>query len=444
MTAPRFLPYGRQQIDEADIAAVADVLRGDWLTTGPKIVELETALAQRLQAAEAVSCSSGTAALHLACLAAGLGPGDTAIVPSITFLATANAVRMTGAEVVFADVARDTGLMEPSHLAEAWSRAEAAGRRVKAVLVVDLAGQCPDLETIAAIARSRDAIVIEDACHALGSQYRDRRGAWRPVGSGRFSHMTVFSFHPVKAIAAGEGGAVTTNDPRLARRMRDLRSHGMTRDPAQFTQEDLAFDSEGVANPWYYEMSELGWNYRLSDIHAALALSQLDRLDDFVATRRRLVERYDAELVSLRNSLAPIAHKQGCIAAWHLYPVLIDFSRLALDRASVMARLREQAIGTMVHYIPVHQQPYYRERYGTLVLPGAESYYARTLSLPLFVGMTDADIDRVVAALTAVIEGARDIPAAVTRLRGPVGNTRPASERMPHPALGKVMKVGMK
>lgn len=440
-----FLPYGRQQIDETDVAAVAEVLRGDWLTTGPKVDALERALAERLQAAHAVVCSSGTSALHLACLAAGLGPGDTAIVPSMTFLATANAVRMTGAEVVFADVASATGLMEPSHLTEAWSRVEATGRRVKAILIVDLAGQCPDLETIAAVARGRDAIIIEDACHALGSLYRDRRGTSRAIGSGRLSHMTVFSFHPVKAVAAGEGGAVTTNDAGLAQRMRDLRSHGMTRDPTRFAQAELAFDAEGLANPWYYEMAEIGWNYRLSDIHAALALSQLARLDDFVAARRHLVDLYDAQLVPLRNVLAPIPHKQGCTAAWHLYPVLIDFPRIGLDRAAVMAQLRDAGIGTMVHYIPVHQQPYYRERYGSLVLPGAEAYYARTLSLPLFVGMTESDITRVVTALTAVIDSTARTPRSVTRLRGSSVNTRPpAMDHVAYSAPSKVMKVGMK
>lgn len=440
-----FLPYGRQHIDEADIAAVAEVLRGDWLTTGPKVDALERALAERLEAAQTVVCSSGTAALHLACLAAGLGPGDTAIVPSMTFLASANAVRMTGAEVLFADVARDTGLMEPSHLAEALTRADTAGRRVKAILVVDLAGQCPDLETIAAVARGREAIVIEDACHALGSRYESRGGQSRPVGAGHFSHLTVFSFHPVKAIAAGEGGAVATNDARLAQRMRDLRSHGMTRDATRFQQPELAFDAEGLPNPWYYEMAELGWNYRLSDIHAALALSQLTRLDEFIAARRLLVDRYEASLGPLRGLLSPIPHKKGCTAAWHLYPVLIDFDRAELDRAAVVARLREQGIGTMVHYIPVHQQPYYRTRYGMLVLPGAEAYYARTLSLPLFVGMTEEDVTRVVAALTSVFDRNTLASRPVTRLRGPSGGSRPGlAPSVPYTTSSKVMKVGSK
>ena len=414
-----FLPYGRQQIDESDIAAVAEVLRGDWLTTGPTIEALECALAERVQAGHAVACSSGTSALHLACLAAGLGPGDAAIVPSITFLATANAVRMTGAEVVFADVDGDTGLMEPSHVEDAWSRAEAAGRKVKAILVVDLAGQCPDVETIAAMARGRGVTIIEDGCHALGSTYRDRQGAIRAIGSGQFAAMTVFSFHPVKAIAAGEGGAVTTNDAGLAQRMRDLRSHGMTRDPTRFEDSGQAFD-----------------------IHAALALNQLARLDGFIAARRRLVETYQARLNPLRDLASSIPHKQNCVAAWHLFPVLIDFHGLGLDRGSVMSRLRAAGIGTMVHYIPVHQQPYYRKRYGTLALPGAESYYSRTLSLPLFVAMTENVIIVVVAALEDALAGDRKAPVRVTNLRDPGRSA--VLDRKLYSAPSKVMKVGMK
>ena len=437
-----FLPYGRQQIDESDIAAVAEVLRGDWLTTGPTIEALECALAERVQAGHAVACSSGTSALHLACLAAGLGPGDAAIVPSITFLATANAVRMTGAEVVFADVDGDTGLMEPSHVEDAWSRAEAAGRKVKAILVVDLAGQCPDVETIAAMARGRGVTIIEDACHALGSTYRDRQGAIRAIGSGQFAAMTVFSFHPVKVIAAGEGGAVTTNDAGLAQRMRDLRSHGMTRDPTRFEDSGQAFDRQGLPNPWYYEMGELGWNYRLSDIHAALALNQLARLDGFIAARRRLVETYQARLNPLRDLASSIPHKQNCVAAWHLFPVLIDFHGLGLDRGIVMSRLRAAGIGTMVHYIPVHQQPYYRKRYGALALPGAESYYSRTLSLPLFVAMTENDIIDVVAALEDALAGDRKAPVRVTNLRD--SGRSAVLDRKLYSAPSKVMKVGMK
>ncbi len=440
-----FLPYGRQMVDESDVAAVAAVLRSDWLTTGPQIDALEAALAATTGGSHAVACSSGTAGLHLACVVAGLGPGDAAIVPSITFVATANAVRMTGAAVVFADVSGDTGLMEPSHLAEAWSRAEQAGLRVRAVLPVDLAGQCADLATISAFARSRDAIVIEDACHAFGGAYIDPQGRERPIGCGAYSHMTVFSFHPVKTIAAGEGGAVTTNDEGLATRMRDLRSHGVTRDPGRFETADLAFDARAAANPWYYEMAEFGWNYRLSDIHAALALSQLSRLEAFVTSRRGRVAEYDAVLSPLRDVLQPVRHKQGCVPAWHLYPVLIDFAAAGLDRAMVMTRLRRLGIGTMVHYIPVHLQPYYKRTNGALVLPGAESYYARTLSLPLFAGMTGEDVRRVAAAVSEVLgrSGVRLVPMTSARSASPV-NRHAASEGGPLAAPDKVMKVGMK
>jgi UDP-4-amino-4,6-dideoxy-N-acetyl-beta-L-altrosamine transaminase len=397
--AAAFLPYARQMIDERDVEAVSAVLRGDWLTTGPAVERFEQALSTRCGAAHAVSCSSGTAALHLACLALGLGPGDAAIVPSITFLATANAVRMTGAEAIFADVDPDNGLLTPAAVEAACSRAEAAGLAVKAVMPVHLAGQCPDLAGLSQLARARGAALIEDACHAIGTYHACPDGSAAPVGACRLGDMAVFSFHPVKTIAAGEGGAVTTNDPVLARRMRALRSHGMTHDPAEFGNAELAFDRDGVANPWYYEMPEIGWNYRLSDIHAALALSQLGRLDRFVEHRRALAQRYDELLAPLGRVATPIRRSRGCLPAWHLYPVLIDFTAAGIDRAQLMAALRQAGIGTQVHYIPVHRQPYYRRRNPDLTLDGADRYYRRTLSLPLFAGMTLADVWRVVDEL---------------------------------------------
>ncbi len=394
-----FLPYGRQQIDEADIDAVADVLRSDFLTTGPAVERFEAQLAQRVGAQFAVSCNSATAGLHLACLALGLRAGDAAIVPSVTFLATANAVRMTGAEAIFADVDPDNGLMTPASLEAALERADAAGLKVKAVLPVHLAGQCPDMAAIAEIARARGAAVVEDACHAIGTYHACPNGSAAPVGSCRLSDIAVFSFHPVKTIACGEGGAATTNDPVLAKRMALFRSHGMTRDAAEFRNRDLGFDAHGDANPWYYEMAEIGWNYRLSDIHAALAGSQLQKLDHFIEERRSLAQRYDDILAPLGRLAAPIRRSRGCLPAWHLYVVLIDFEALGVARADLMAELKSSGIGTQVHYIPVHRQPYYRDRAPGLVLRGAEDYYRRALSLPLFVGMTPADIRRVVTTL---------------------------------------------
>jgi len=399
-----FLPYARQSIDQSDIDAVVEVLQSDFLTTGPAVDRFETSLAERVNAQYAVSCNSGTSGLHLACLALGIGPGDAAIVPSITFLATANAVRMVGGTVVFADVDPETGLMTPETLGEAMARVRALGYRLRAVMPVHLAGQCPDMARIAEIAEG--VAVIEDACHALGTLIEPTDGETVPVGACPHSDMAVFSFHPVKTIAAGEGGAVTTNDPRLAARLRSLRSHGMTRDPAAFQQDLLAFDQTGAANLWYYEMAELGWNYRLSDLNAALAQSQLARLDDFVAARTELVRLYDELFAETDLPVRPITRMPNCQAAWHLYPVLIPFDKIGIDRNRLMMQLRSAGIGTQVHYIPVHRQPYYASGASGLTLAGADAYYARTLSLPLFVGMGAAEIRFVVDTLLQILSSA--------------------------------------
>lgn len=394
-----FLPYGRQLIEDDDIEAVAKVLRGDWLTTGPVVAEFETAFAKAVDAPHAIACSSGTAALHIAALAAGLGPGDQAIVPAVTFLATANAVRYAGAEVIFADVDPDTGLMRASDLEAALARAQGP---VKAVFPVDLAGQCENLPLLHDIASRSGASVIEDACHALGSTY-SRNGATTKVGACADAAMTVFSFHPVKTVAMGEGGAVSVRDPDLAKQLARLRNHGMVRDAGDFELTDLAFDSDGSANPWYYEMPEPGFNYRASDIHCALGLSQLKKLDRFVAKRRALVSRYDAAIGRLAPIVRPLGRTPHCDPVFHLYVVLIDFPALGMTRAKVMSALKEKGVGTQVHYVPVSHQPYYRRRYGAPSLPGAQAYYDRCLSLPLYAGMTEDDVDRVVSALEDII-----------------------------------------
>jgi len=389
-----FLPYGRQTVDEADIAAVAAVLRSDWLTTGPVVAQFESALAARVGARYAVACSSGTAALHLAAVAAGLGPGDRAVVPAMTFLATANAVRFAGGEVSFTDVDAETGLMTESGL-----EAEiAGGERIKAVLPVHLKGQTVDMPALARLAAKHGLTVIEDASHALGASYRD--GAENvPAGSCRHSDMTVFSFHPVKTITMGEGGAVTTNDRALYDRLVRLRAHGITREAAAFQDASLALDPGGGVNPWYYEMQELGFNYRVSDIHCALGLSQLGKLDSFVGRRRALADEYDRRLASLAPAVRAPARVANCEPAWHLYAPQFDFEAFGVARGALMRRLAEQGIGTQVHYIPLHLQPYYAARYGARALPGAVAYYRRTLSLPLFASMSEDDVARVVDAL---------------------------------------------
>ncbi|MBN9495452.1 MAG: UDP-4-amino-4,6-dideoxy-N-acetyl-beta-L-altrosamine transaminase [Alphaproteobacteria bacterium] len=394
-----FLPYGRQYIDDADVAAVAAVLKGDWLTTGPAVEKMEAALAAAVQAPHAVACNSGTAALHLAALALGLGAGDTALVPAITFMASANAARYVGAEVAFVDVDPATGLSFPAHFEAALARAPGA---VKAAFPVHYAGRCADPAGLADFAARHRVDVVEDACHALGTVY-DVGGHSFAVGSGAHARLCAFSFHPVKTIAMGEGGAVTTRDADLAARMARLRSHGIERDPARFVDRTAGFAADGTANPWYHELSELGFNYRASDLNCALAESQLRKLPFFSARRRALAARYDALLAPLSNVVRPLANVAGCAPVLHLYAVSIDFLAVDLDRARAMAELKARGVGTQVHYIPVHRQPYYRARYGDVSLPGAEAFYARCLSLPLFVGMADSDVDRVVAALVDVL-----------------------------------------
>lgn len=401
-----FLPYARQALTEEDIAAVAAVLRSDWLTTGPAVEGFEGDLARTCGAAQAVACSSGTAALHLALAAMGLGPGDAALVPAITFMASANAVRMTGAEPVFADTDPDTGLMGAEQAREAAGRARAAGLRVRAVLPVHLAGQCAAPQALQALAAELGAFVLEDACHAIGTTYRRDDGVAVAVGGCRDSLAAAFSFHPAKTIACGEGGAVLTNDAALAARMRRLRGHGIERDPAQQQVTDQARAADGSANPWYHEMVELGWNYRLSDIQAALGRSQLSRLAGMVAQRRRLAGLYDAALAPLGHLVRPVARVPACDPAWHIYPVLVDFDAAGIDRAGVMRRLQAQGIGSQVHYIPVPWQPYYRERGAMADLPGAAAYYRRTLTLPFHAAIGEAEVARVAAALARALGAA--------------------------------------
>ncbi|MEE9316944.1 MAG: UDP-4-amino-4,6-dideoxy-N-acetyl-beta-L-altrosamine transaminase [Rhodospirillales bacterium] len=394
--AKTFLPYGRQFIDDDDVAAVTDALKGDYLTTGPLVDEFERRFADAVAAPHAVACSSGTAALHLSVLSIGLGPGDLALVPAVTFSATANVALYAGADVEFIDVEPDTGLMDLDKLAERLEK----GPGAKAVLPVHLAGQCVDMIRLREIADAHGLRVVEDACHALGGTYGPDD---TPVGAAIHSDAAMFSTHPVKIITTGEGGVITTRDEGLAERMRLLRNHGLVREAGDFTAKDLAFDNNGAANPWYYELQELGLNYRLSDINCALGISQLKKLPRFADARRKLVDRYDGLLADLAPSVMPLGRKAGCNPVWHLYVVLIDFEGLGLERAEVMTRLRGDGIGTQVHYIPVPWLPFYRERAPGRDFPGAQAYYARALSLPLFPAMSDDDPDRVVEALGRAI-----------------------------------------
>jgi UDP-4-amino-4,6-dideoxy-N-acetyl-beta-L-altrosamine transaminase len=376
------IPYGRQWISDDDVAAVTRVLRSDWLTQGPLIAEFEQAVAQRVGAKHAIAVANGTAALHLAALAAGVGPGQVLWTSPITFVASANCARYAGGEADFVDVDPATALMDAGALERKLAAAAAVGKLPRAIVPVHLAGQPCDMDRIGALARRHGVTVIEDAAHAIGGRF----GA-QPVGACEHSDMTVFSFHPVKLITTGEGGMITTNDDALAGRLRRLRTHGITRDPAEMVGE-----SEGA---WYYEQVDLGFNYRITDFQCALGLRQLERLDSFLARRVQLADRYDAQLAHL--PVRPLARRPGRESGWHLYVVTLS-PEAGLSRRAVFDRLRAAGIGVNVHYIPVPRQPYWRARVSG-EFPGADAYYAGAITLPLYPAMTDAEQDEVVAAL---------------------------------------------
>ncbi|HJV67913.1 UDP-4-amino-4,6-dideoxy-N-acetyl-beta-L-altrosamine transaminase [Ideonella sp.] len=379
------IPYGRQDVTEADIAAVSAVLRSDFLTQGPEIPRFEAALAAACGAKHAVAVNSATSALHIACLALGLGPGDLLWTSPNTFVASANCGRYCGADVDFVDVEPTTGNMSAAALEAKLVDAERAGRLPKIVVPVHFAGLSCDMAAIHALGQRYGFRIIEDASHAVGGRYRDE-----PVGNCRHSDITVLSFHPVKIVTTAEGGAALTQDDTLAKALERLRTHGITRDPAQMVGEP--------DGPWYYEQIELGYNYRLTDLHAALGRSQLDRLGEYVARRAELAERYDALLGDLPLTLP--GRRADTSSAWHLYVVRVDEPAGAPPRRTVFDRLRAAGIGVNVHYIPVHWQPYYQAlgfRRGQF--PQAEAHYAEAISLPLFPLLTDERQDEVVAAL---------------------------------------------
>lgn len=376
-----YLPYGRQAVEESDIKAVVEVLRSDWLTTGPKVAEFEEAFAAQVDAAYAVAFSSGTAALHAAAFAAGLKSGDEAITTPLTFAATANCVLYQGATPVFADVCADTLNLDPQQVEKKISP------KTRAILPVDYAGHPAEMTAILEIARRRGMIVIEDACHALGATYGRKR-------VGGIADMTVFSFHPVKHITTGEGGMVTTNDEGLAETLRRFRNHGISSE-ARARQN---------AGQWHYEMVQLGFNYRLPDIVCALGLEQLKRLEANLARRREIAAVYTTALREIRGIVVPTVRSEAN-PAWHLYPIRLELDRLSVDRAQIFRALRAENIGVNVHYIPVHYHPYYRERFGERAgeFPVAENAYERLISLPMFHAMTDGDVEDVMHALRKVL-----------------------------------------
>jgi perosamine synthetase len=375
------LPYGRHTIEKEDVDAVVAALSSGWLTTGPKVEEFEDAFARAVGARFAVTFNSGTAALHGAVFAAGLGPGDRAVTSPLTFCASANVVVYQGAEPLFADVSPDTLNLDPGR-----TRA-ALDERTKAIIAVDFAGHPADLAPLLAEARERGLVLIEDAAHALGAEYEHRR-------VGGISSLTTFSFHPVKHVTTGEGGMVTTDDPELAIRLRMFRNHGINSDARERQQK----------GEWFYEMVALGYNYRLPDIGCALGLSQLSRLDQNLACREATARRYAEAFANLPEVRIPTV-RTNVRSAWHLYPIRLRLQRLTADRAQVLKALRAEGIGAAVHYIPVHYHPYYRERFGEQKgsCPVAEAAYEQLISLPMFAAMSAQDVEDVVAAVQKVI-----------------------------------------
>ncbi|URI06320.1 UDP-4-amino-4,6-dideoxy-N-acetyl-beta-L-altrosamine transaminase [Aquincola tertiaricarbonis] len=378
------IPYGRQQITDEDVAAVVATLRSDFLTQGPQVPAFEAAVAHAVGAAHAVAVNSATSALHIACLALGLGPGDWLWTSPITFVASANCARYCGAAVDFVDIDPQTRNLSVQALQAKLEEAERLGRLPKVLVAVHLCGDPCDMQALHALAQRYGFAVVEDASHAIGAQYRGQ-----PVGNGRWSDITVFSFHPVKIITSAEGGMALTQRADLAERMQLLRSHGITRDAAAMTQSP--------DGPWAYEQIDLGFNYRMTELQAALGLSQLNRLHHYVQVRQQLAARYDKALAGLPLTLPwRDARDQSAL---HLYVVRVQ-PGAPMDRAALFERLRARGIGVNVHYIPVHTQPYYRRLgFAPGDFPQAERYYAEALSLPLFAGLTDEQQATVVAAL---------------------------------------------
>lgn len=385
------IPYGKQEITQQDIDGVVAVLQSDFLTQGPKVPEFEKYLTTHTGAAYALAVNSATSALHIACLALGLGPGDVLWTSPVTFVASANCGLYCGAKVDFVDIDRDTYNLCPKQLEKKLIAAKANGTLPKIVVPVHLCGQPCDMEAISRLATEYGFKVIEDASHAIGGSYLNE-----PIGNCRYSDITVFSFHPVKIITTAEGGAVVTNQKDLADKMALLRSHGITRDTEQMKGE-----SHGG---WYYQQIGLGFNYRMTELQAALGITQIQRLDEFIAARHRLADRYNRLLKRLPIVLP--FQLENTHSGLHLYVIRLQLNNISLTHREVFEALRENGIGVNVHYIPVHTQPYYEDMgFKSGDFPEAEQYYREAISLPMFHGMTEEQQDKVVCVLSEILEG---------------------------------------
>jgi len=384
------IPYGRQDLNQADVDAVIEVLQSDFLTQGPKIPQFETVVSEKVNAKYAVATNSATSALHLACLALGLGKGDCLWTSPITFVASANCGLYCGAEVSFVDIDPQTYNLCPDALEQKLIEAKAYGILPKVVVPVHFAGQSCDMARIYQLSEEYGFSIIEDASHAIGAQYLDQ-----PVGSCKYSDITVFSFHPVKIITTAEGGLATTNQPALAEKMQLLRSHGITRDPTLMTKQ--------ADGGWYYQQVELGFNYRMTELQAALGVSQVQRLDKFVEKRHALQQRYHERLKDLPIKLP--YQSSECYSALHLYPIQLELDNLGKTQAQVFDELRSSGLGVNLHYIPVHTQPYYQAMgFKQGDYPNAEHYYSRAISIPLYQGLMFNKQDAVIEILTKVLQ----------------------------------------
>lgn len=378
-----FLPYGRQWLDEDDIQAVVQVLQSDYLTTGPKILEFEKAFAQYVGAKYAVAIANGTAALHAACFAAGIKEGDEVITTPITFAASANSVLYCGGKPVFADINPNTYNIDPDEIRKQITS------KTKAIIPVHFTGQPCDMKQIVEIAKESNLIVIEDAAHAVGADYKGR-------SIGSISDMTTFSFHPVKHITTGEGGMITTNDEQLYKKLLLFRSHGITR------ERDLM--QEEYQGPWYYEQLELGYNYRMTDIQAALGLSQLNKVDKFIKRRREIAGMYTLAFREEANLITPL-QQDGCNSTWHLYVIRLNLKNLKCSRRDFFEYLQQEKIGVNIHYIPVYKHPYYqRNGYREVICPNSEQFYDSCLSLPIFPKMTNEDVEDVILSVKNILK----------------------------------------
>lgn len=396
----KIIPYGRQDISDEDIASVVRVLRSDFLTQGPAVESFEASFSEYIGCSHSVAVSNGTAGLHIAYLAAGVGPGDAVIVPAITFAATANAAVYCGGTPVFCDVDPETACISIDSLKQAIILAKSNGLKIKVITPVHYAGRPCDMASIYEVSKNENAVVIEDACHAIGAEWRyNSNEEWLKIGKLPHTSMTVFSFHPVKHITTGEGGMITTNSLELALRLRKLRSHGIEKNPTFFQNKENAFDrSTATPNPWYYEMQEMGFNYRMCDIQAALGESQIKRLDKFIEERRFVAQFYYKNLVGTADLLLPPEDTASARNSLHLFPIRSD--KICSGRAKLMNQLRELGIGTQVHYLPVPEHPFYQNKnYPMTTIPLSHKYYASSLSIPMHTSLSQSQLSNIVAAV---------------------------------------------